>query len=317
MRIKTLMITVSLALFFLAIPQNAHAQKNGEAQAVSFDADDRPTLKFTNKGEKRDCCGLFVSYTLMDNKEEALAVKVDHMHRRVQIWGGTSFPERGWLYITPSRIIFIVEAGDKAHAFDVPRTDLEDKSGTRFRLDWAGIQINLKERLTASDSREQKFVFLIPDDRKCRLYDPSRFNKFLERAVNDFDSALAEFKQLTASLKQAGKIQQAPMSMVPPGNSDNLMAAPYGNTTLPSSQADSPNPGQDGPGNTGVEITSNPNGAEIYVDGRFKSTTPSKILLGVGEHTIKVRRCGSKDWERKIIVEQGSVKSFNAILEKQ
>jgi hypothetical protein len=238
---KTLMIA-ALALFSLAMPQAAHAQKDGEAQAVIFGADDRPTLKFSDKGEKRDNCGLFVSYTLMDNREEALAVKVDHMHRRVQIWGGTSFPERGWLYITPSRIIFTVEAGDKSHAFDVPRTDLEDKPGTRFRIQWAGLQINLKERLPASDSREQKFVFLIPAAKKCRLSDPSRFNKFLERAVNDFDTAMAEFKQAVAMLKQTGRVQWGPVFVVPPANSGNVMTAPPGEAAPPppSIQADTP-----------------------------------------------------------------------------
>jgi hypothetical protein len=241
MGIKTLMMAV-FALFFLATPQTAHAQKDGEAQAVIFDADNRPTLKFSDKGEKRDNCGLFVSYTVMDNQEEALAVKVDHMHRRVQIWGGTSFPERGWLYITPSRVIFTVERGDKSHAFDAPRTDLEDKPGTRFRMQWAGLQINLRERLPASDSREQKFVFLMPAVKKCLLSDPSRFNKFLERAVNDFNTAMAEFKQLTASLKQAGKIQQGPVFVVPPANSGNVMASPSGDAAPPSLQAVTPAP---------------------------------------------------------------------------
>lgn len=215
---KTLVTAVSLALFFLAAPRTGHAQKDGEAQAVIFGADSRPTLKFSNKGEKRDNCGLFVSYTLLDNQEEAFAVKVDHMHRRVQIWGGTTFPERGWLYITPSRVIFTVGAGDRSHAFDVPRTELEDKPGTRFREGWSGIQINLKERLPASDSREQKFVFLVPAVKKCFLSDPSRFNKFLERAVNDFRSAMAEFKEAAHSLKQAGKIQRGPVFVVPPAN---------------------------------------------------------------------------------------------------
>ena len=46
-------------------------------------------------------------------------------------------------------------------------------------------------------------------------------------------------------------------------------------------------------------------------------STPSKILLGVGEHTIKVMRPGYKGWEQKIVVGQGSVKTFKAILEKQ
>jgi len=48
MRINTLLLTALFALFFLAMPQIAHAQKDGEAQAVIFDANNRPTLKFTN-----------------------------------------------------------------------------------------------------------------------------------------------------------------------------------------------------------------------------------------------------------------------------
>jgi hypothetical protein len=144
MRITTLMITVSSALLILAMPHTAPAQKDGDPQAVIFDAQNHPTLKFSDKGEELVRCGFFLTYTLMENQEEAFAVQVDHMHRRVQIWGGTSFPERGWLYITPSRVIFRVESGDKSHAFDVPREQLEDKPGTRFRVKYAGLQINLK-----------------------------------------------------------------------------------------------------------------------------------------------------------------------------
>lgn len=65
-----------------------------------------------------------------------------------------------------------------------------------------------------------------------------------------------------------------------------------------------------------VEITSEPAGAEIYVDGNFDSSTPSRIFLPPGEHTIKVIRPGFKDWERKISIETGSSKTLNAILEK-
>ena len=67
MRSKTLMVAVSLALCFLAVPQTARAQKHGEAQAVIFDANDRPTLIFGNKPAKKQSCGVLVSYTLIDN----------------------------------------------------------------------------------------------------------------------------------------------------------------------------------------------------------------------------------------------------------
>lgn len=66
-----------------------------------------------------------------------------------------------------------------------------------------------------------------------------------------------------------------------------------------------------------IEITSEPSGSEILLDGVFNSSTPSKLSLTPGEHTIKVTRPGFKPWERKIVVELGSSKLFNAILEKE
>lgn len=74
MRINTLLLTASLALFFLTMPQIAHAQKEGEAQAVVFDENNHPTLIFSNKSVKEQRCGLFVSYTLMENQEEAFVI---------------------------------------------------------------------------------------------------------------------------------------------------------------------------------------------------------------------------------------------------
>jgi len=65
-----------------------------------------------------------------------------------------------------------------------------------------------------------------------------------------------------------------------------------------------------------VEISSEPPGADIYVDGKFDSSTPAKLLLSPGEHTIKIARLGFKGWERKIFVEPGAVKTLNAILER-
>jgi serine protease Do len=66
-----------------------------------------------------------------------------------------------------------------------------------------------------------------------------------------------------------------------------------------------------------VEITSEPSGAEISVDGVFTSSTPSKLSLSIGEHSIRVSRPGFKEWERRIGVEAGSSKTLNAILEKK
>lgn len=314
MRIKTLTMVVPLALFFLAAAQTARAQKDGEPQFVLFDENNRPTLNFTNKRAGK-VCGLFVSYTLMDNQEEALVVRAAHAH--FGYVPGVSLPEKGWLYITPSRIVFTVEEGDKSHELDITRADLKDKPATPENVgDYAALQLNLRERLPASESREQKFAFPIIGYKKNRCYirDPWAYPKFLARAVKDFNGAMAEFKQTVASLKQAGKFHQATAAVAPPGSSANLTADASGDTGVRDA---SPDPGQESHGNAGVDITSEPAGAEIYVDGRLSGSTPSKIFLGVGEHTIKVTRPGYKDWERKILVEQGGVKALNATLEKQ
>lgn len=65
-----------------------------------------------------------------------------------------------------------------------------------------------------------------------------------------------------------------------------------------------------------INVTSEPDGAEIYVDDFYESSTPSKLTVSPGEHTLKVTRPGHKTWERRIRVEAGSSKNFNAILEK-
>lgn len=214
MRIKTLLITASLTLFFAAAAQTARAQKDGEAQSVSFDENGWATLKFSNRRDAPDC-GLFISYAMTADREEAFVIRASHMHQRA-LWGKWKFPEDGWLYVTPSRIIFTVENGDKSHAFDVPRTALEEKPATRFRMYFVGVQINLRERLAASDSREQKFVAFLIKDKKCRVDNQKPYSVLLERTVSDFKGAMDEFKQLSSSLKQAGKVQQAPAFVLPP-----------------------------------------------------------------------------------------------------
>ena len=291
MRINIVLITVFLALGLLAAPQTIQAQKDGDAQAVIFDTQNRPTLQFAAKNEKLDCCGLFVSYTVMDNGEEALAIRVAHVHR--QGWGALTFPERGWLYITASRIVFLVEEGDRSHAFDLPRTDLNDKPGTQPKVDWSmnkwsGIQINLKERLNPSGSREQKFSFLNWENSKCKLYDRSPVTEFIERVVNDFANTMAEFKQLATALKETGKIQPPELLVPPPTEPIKTVAVARNNTS--SLPGDPVGPKRAETVTTGVEFNSKPR-AEVYIDGKFQSSnTPSKVSLSVGEHTVRLMR---------------------------
>jgi S1-C subfamily serine protease len=64
------------------------------------------------------------------------------------------------------------------------------------------------------------------------------------------------------------------------------------------------------------QITSEPTGAEIYVDGKLVGSTPSKINLSIGEHTIRIVRPGFKEWQRIIQIDVGSEPTFNALLER-
>ena len=52
-----------------------------------------------------------------------------------------------------------------------------------------------------------------------------------------------------------------------------------------------------------LDISSEPKGAEIEIDGAFAGTTPRIKKLNPGEYKIKISRDGYKSWERKIKVE--------------
>src|SRR6185436_5308468 len=180
MRIKILLATASVLLFLIATSHLTFAQKDGEAQSLLIDERNQQTLKFSNQGALNQRCGLFVSKTLMENEEEALAIRVAHYHHKDELYvrkrpdydiGSPYLPEQGWLYITPSRIVFTVEEGDPSHAFEVKRTDLKTKPVSD--LEWynlAGLQINLIEKLAASNSREQRFTFLMQGIPSCTRY---------------------------------------------------------------------------------------------------------------------------------------------------
>lgn len=216
MRIRIVLVAAAMAACLMGAPGAGRAQKgggaqsagkDGEAQLVIFDGNGWATLKFSNRRADEQRCGLFVSYELAgDAREEAFAFRVYHMHARRFFQGLTSFPEEGWLYITPTRIVFSVGRGDKSHGFDAPRAALKRKPVTKFRQYVAGMQLNFKESPSASDTGDQKFAFALAGDRKCQVKNPEPYARLLVRAVDDFAGALAEFKQTAAALKEAGKV---------------------------------------------------------------------------------------------------------------
>lgn len=65
-----------------------------------------------------------------------------------------------------------------------------------------------------------------------------------------------------------------------------------------------------------LSVTSNPDSAEIDVDGALMGTTPSVLQLNVGTHIITLHKTGFKPWERKLVLVTGEVK-LNADLEAE
>jgi S1-C subfamily serine protease len=66
-----------------------------------------------------------------------------------------------------------------------------------------------------------------------------------------------------------------------------------------------------------VTIHSEPEGADIYVDGKFVGDTPSVFPLHIGGHHVAVKADGKKAWERDLEVIRDSQTQLRAVLAPQ
>jgi hypothetical protein len=66
-----------------------------------------------------------------------------------------------------------------------------------------------------------------------------------------------------------------------------------------------------------VNVSSNPSGADVFVDGEFVGNCPAALKLIAGKHTIAVKMSGFKDWTRDLSVQAGSDVQLTGNLEKQ
>ena len=64
-----------------------------------------------------------------------------------------------------------------------------------------------------------------------------------------------------------------------------------------------------------LTISSDPEGAEIEIDGAYVGNTPRTRAVQPGEHKVKLKKKGYADWERKIAVEAGETLEIDAELE--
>jgi hypothetical protein len=107
------------------------------------------------------------------------------------------------------------------------------------------------------------------------------------------DTTIPKGTEITAYVN--GVMPLDPAKFAPtaaPASAVASSAAPSGQTTAANAQ---------------LEVTSNPSGAEISVDGNFVGDTPSELAVATGIHTITISKHGFKAWERKLTVSTGKV----------
>jgi serine protease Do len=80
-----------------------------------------------------------------------------------------------------------------------------------------------------------------------------------------------------------------------------------------SAASDEPPPAPDGIGT--ISITSDPDGAEIFVDDKFFGDAPATLKLPVGTHSIDLKFPGRPDWRRTLEVLKGNKTTLKAILD--
>ncbi len=66
-----------------------------------------------------------------------------------------------------------------------------------------------------------------------------------------------------------------------------------------------------------VNVSSDPAGADIYLDGQFVGNTPSQLHLSAGAHKIRIQSENTKSWERNLNVLKDSEVTVRAKLESQ
>ncbi len=66
-----------------------------------------------------------------------------------------------------------------------------------------------------------------------------------------------------------------------------------------------------------VVFTSDPIGAEIYIDGKFVGQAPSTISMPPGPHVVVLKAPGRRNWERDLEVMKDSQVALHPVLEIQ
>lgn len=147
--------------------------------------------------------------------------------------------------------------------------------------------------------------------------------KLVKQNVNGIAFALSAGDLLSILHRfypDAAPVQPAavPPAVVPSAPAETIKTdAPVSPDDLAPSQASAPTaaPAPEIPPGTGtVTISSDPDGAEIYIDGKFFGDAPATLKLSVGSHEVILRFPGRTDWQRTLEILKSSKTTLNATL---
>ena len=141
--------------------------------------------------------------------------------------------------------------------------------------------------------------FTTPQGKKSALLIQGRYDNY--RAV------LTALRGATGALVA---VSEGDRKLVPVG--DETVSAKKEEGKKPEGEAAAPAEGATG----AVKVTSQPEGADIWVDSALVGNAPAQLILAPGKHRILVLKEGYRNWEKVITVMAGLELTINAQLKK-
>ena len=128
--------------------------------------------------------------------------------------------------------------------------------------------------------------------------------------ADDLKQARAECRKATGEMAHQVEARSAhPHALMRDAASSNSFAHPSPSAAVAS-------PAQVARFGVTLEVASEPQGADIEIDGSFVGSTPSTLQITAGDHTITLKKNRFKDWEHKVNISAGSNVHLNVELEK-
>ncbi|HLK05378.1 MAG TPA: trypsin-like peptidase domain-containing protein, partial [Candidatus Acidoferrum sp.] len=134
--------------------------------------------------------------------------------------------------------------------------------------------------------------------------------KLVKKNVSGIGFALSATDLMTVLRRFYPNAQFAAQQQAVASSPDGFAETPVSSQNSPAAAASVEPPQPEGTGT--ISITSDPDGAEIFVDEKFFGNAPATLKLPVGTHSIDLKIPGRPDWRRTLEVLKGNKVSLKA-----